>query len=92
MVLTSKEHQKLQSKGHCFHCKKQGHISKQCSNKEQKSTQKSEGMCSCQGMSICIAEVEDKGVAGLAEEVSHLSVEERDKVLDQTSQWVFRWF
>ena len=81
-TMTPKEHQKLQSKGHCFYCKKQGHISKQCPNKDKK-PQKDEGLCSHQGMSVCSIETEVKGVEALAEEVSHLSIEDRDLVLDQ---------
>ena len=83
-AMMPKEHQKLQSKGRCFHCKKQGHISKQCLTKEtNKTPQNSEGLHSHQGMSMRSIEMEEKGVEVLAEEVSHLNIEDRDTVLDQ---------
>ena len=34
-------------------------------------------------MSVCSIETEEKGVEALAEEVSHLNLEDRDAVLDQ---------
>ena len=34
-------------------------------------------------MSVCSIEVEEKGVEALAEEVSHLNIEDRDTLLDQ---------
>jgi len=83
-VMMPEERQKLQSKGCCFHCKKQGHISKQCLTKEtNKTPQKSKGLHSRQGMSMRSIKTEEKGVEALAEEVHHLNIEDRDAVLDQ---------
>ena len=83
-TMTPEERQKLQSEGRCFHCKKQGHISKQCPTKDtNKNPPKNEGSRSRQGMSVRSIETEEKGVEALAEEVSRLNIEDRDAVLDQ---------
>jgi hypothetical protein len=39
--LTEELKKKLQTKGHCYHCQKQGHISHNCPAKQKKPVQKS---------------------------------------------------
>ena len=56
-MLTAKEKEKLAKEGHCFKCKKQGHISHKCPEREENKNAPCHGN---QGMTMCMAAVEDE--------------------------------
>ena len=83
-ALMVKEKERLSKEGRCFKCKKQGHISCRCPEKEEK---KDAPCCRNQGMTTRAAVAEDKGstqgkVEELARGIIELGDEEREGLLD----------
>jgi hypothetical protein len=92
-ALTPDERQKLLQEGKCFFCRKQGHISKQCPQKEKKSDAPKRGAANGkgtrenQGMTARAAEVkEEEGKTRqeeMAEEIKGMDQSEKDELLDK---------
>ena len=83
-TLTVKEKEKLTKEGRCFKCRKQGHISYKCPEREEN---KNAPHCGNQGMTACAAAVEDEGstqnrVEELAGGIRELGDDEREGLLD----------
>ena len=83
-ALAAKEKEKLAKEGHCFKCKKQGHISRKCPEREENKNTPRHGN---QGMTTHAAAVEDEGstqnkVEELAGGIRELGDEEREGLLD----------
>jgi hypothetical protein len=83
-ALAAKEKERLAKEGRCFKCKKQGHISCKCPEREEN---KNTPCCGNQGMTAHTAVVEDEGsiqnkVEELAGGIRELGVEEREGLLD----------
>ena len=83
-TLVAKEKEKLAKEGRCFKCRKQGHISRKCPEREEN---KNAPRCGNQGMTACAAAVEDEGsaqnkVEELAGGIRELGDEEREGLLD----------
>ena len=63
-ALTTEEHKCLSNEGRCFNCKRQGHISRGCLQKDKSSKRnaplanKNHDSCSHQGMNMWVTEVE----------------------------------
>ena len=83
-TLTTEEKEKLAKEGRCFKCKKQGHISCKCPEREEN---KNAPHCGNQGMTMCAAAVEDENdtqnrVEELAGGIRELGDDEREGLLD----------
>ena len=82
-ALTAKAKDKLLKEGCCFKCKKQGHISRKCPEKEKK---KDAPCCGNQGMTACVAVMEEENFQSKVEELAggirELGDEEREGLLD----------
>ena len=83
-VLAAEEKEKLAKEGRCFKCKKQGHISRKCLEREENKNALHHGN---QGITMCAAAVEDEGsiqnkVEELAGGIRELGDEEREGLLD----------
>ena len=83
-TLTVKEKERLAKEGQCFKCKKQGHISCKCPEREENKNAPRRGN---QGMTARVAAVEEKGntqsrVEELAGGIRELADEEKDGLLD----------
>jgi hypothetical protein len=83
-ALTAEEKEKLTKEGQCFKCKKQGHISRKCPDREEN---KHIPRCGNQGMTACAAEVKDEEdtqnrVEELAGGIRELGDDEREGLLD----------
>ena len=83
-ALAAKEKEKLAKEGRCFRCKKQGHISRKCPEREEN---KNAPRCGNQGMTARTAAVEDNNVAQnkveeLAGGIRELGEDEREGLLD----------
>ena len=83
-TLTAKEKEKLTKEGRCFKCKKQGHISCKCLDREEN---KHILHCGNQGMTVCAVEVKDgedtqNKVEELAGGIRELGDDEREGLLD----------
>ena len=83
-ALTGKEKERLAKEGRCFKCKKQGHISCKCPEREDN---KNAPCCGNQGMTTRVAAVEEEGntqsrVEELAGGIRELADEEKDGLLD----------
>ena len=83
-ALTVKEKEKLTKEGRCFKCRKQGHISRKCPEREENKNALCHGN---QGMTVCAAAVEDEGstqnrVEELAGGIIELGDDEREGLLD----------
>ena len=81
-VWAAKEKEKLAKEGRCFRCKKQGHISRKCPEREENKNALRRGN---QGMTTCTAAVEDNGqnkVEELAGGIRELGEDEREGLLD----------
>ena len=83
-ALAAKEKEKLAKEGRCFKCKKQGHISRKCPEREENKNAPRRGS---QGMTMRAAAVEDEDstqnkVEELAEGIRELGDEEREGLLD----------
>ena len=80
-ALTTEEKMRLQKEGRCFHCKKMGHISKNCQQKKESTPAASHGN---QGTTTCVAEVEEKDCdKRMIKEIKGMSGEERNALLDK---------
>ena len=80
-ALTTEEKMRLQKEGRCFHCKKMGHISKNCQQKKENTPATNHGN---QGTTACVAEVEEKDCdERMIEEIKGMSGEERNALLDK---------
>ena len=83
-ALATKEKEKLAKEGRCFRCKKQGHISRKCPEREENKNAPRRGN---QGMTARTAAVEneDNGqnkVEELAGGIRELGEDEREGLLD----------
>ena len=83
-ALTAEEKDRLAKEGHCFKCKKQGHISCKCPEKEENKNALRRGN---QGMTARAAAVEESGkdqnkVEELAGGIRELGEDEREGLLD----------
>ena len=83
-VLAAEEKEKLAKEGRCFRCKKQGHISRKCPEREENKNAPHRGN---QGMTVCAAVVEDESgsqnkVEELAGGIRELGEDEREGLLD----------
>ena len=83
-VLAAEEKDKLAKEGRCFRCKKQGHISRKCPEREENKNAPRRGN---QGMTARAAAVEDGGnaqnkVEELAGGIRELGEDEREGLLD----------
>ena len=83
-ALAAEEKDKLAKEGRCFRCKKQGHISCKCPEREEN---KNAPRCGNQGMTARVAVVEDGGnaqnkVEELAGGIRELGEDEREGLLD----------
>ena len=83
-VLAAEEKEKLVKEGHCFRCKKQGHISRKCPEREENKNAPHRGN---QGMTACVAAVEggdnaQNKVEELAGGIRELGKDEREGLLD----------
>ena len=83
-ALAAEEKEKLAKEGRCFKCKKQGHISCKCPEREENKNAPRRGN---QGMTVHTAVVEDEGstqnkVEELAGGIRELGDEEREGLLD----------
>jgi hypothetical protein len=82
-MLTAEEKERLTKEGHCFKCKKQGHISHKCPEKEEKGNAP---CCENQGTTARMAAVEEGGTQNKVEELAggirELGEEEREGLLD----------
>jgi hypothetical protein len=83
-ALAAKEKERLAKEGRCFKCKKQGHISRKCPEREEN---KNALHCGNQGMTARVVAVEDEDstqnkVEELAGEIRELGDEEREGLLD----------
>ena len=83
-TLAAKEKEKLAKEGHCFRCKKQGHISRKCPEREESKNAPRHGN---QGMTARAAVVEDgdngqNKVEELAGGIRELGEDEREGLLD----------
>ena len=83
-VLAAEEKEKLAKEGHCFRCKKQGHISRKCLEKEENKNAPRRGN---QGMTARVAVVEGNDdaqnkVEELAGGIRELGEDEREGLLD----------
>ena len=82
--LAAEEKEHLTKEGRCFKCKKQGHISRKCPEREEKKDAPCHGN---QGMTVCTAVVDNGGdtkdkVEELAGGIRELGDEEREGLLD----------
>ena len=83
-ALAAEEKEKLAKEGRCFRCKKQGHISRKCPEREDN---KNAPHCGNQGMTVCTAAVENEDntqnkVEELAGGIRELGEDEREGLLD----------
>ena len=83
-ALMADEKEKLAKEGQCFRCRKQGHISCKCPEREEKKSTPHRGN---QGMTTRVAVVEDEGstqnrVEELAGGIRELGDDEREGLLD----------
>ena len=82
-VLTVKEKEKLTKEGRCFKCRKQGHISHKCPEREEN---KNALCCGNQGMTTRVAAVEEGSTQNRVEElvggIRELADEAKDGLLD----------
>ena len=83
-ALAAEEKEKLAKEGRCFRCKKQGHISHKCPERERNENAPRRGN---QGMTACAAAVENKDsaqnkVEELAGGIRELGEDEREGLLD----------
>ena len=83
-ALAAEEKEKLAKEGRCFRCKKQGHISRKCPEREENKNTPCRGN---QGMTACVAVVEDgdnaqNKVEELAGGIRELGEDEREGLLD----------
>ena len=83
-ALAAEEKEKLAKEGRCFRCKKQGHISCKCPEREEN---KNAPHCGNQGMTVRVAAVEDESntqnkVEELAGGIRELGDEEREGLLN----------
>ena len=83
-ALAAEEKEKLAKEGRCFKCKKQGHISHKCPEREENKNAPCRGN---QGMTARAAAVEDKDktqnkVEELAGGIRELGDDEREGLLD----------
>ena len=83
-ALAAEEKEKLAKEGRCFRCKKQGHISRKCPEREENKNAPRRGN---QGMTVRTAVVEDgdnvqNKVEELAGGIRELGEDEREGLLD----------
>ena len=83
-ALMTEEKEKLTKEGRCFKCRKQGHISRKCPEREEN---KNTPRCGNQGTTARVAAVEDEGstqnrVKELAGGIRELGDDEREGLLD----------
>ena len=83
-ALAAEEKEKLAKEGHCFRCKKQGHISRKCLEREENKSAPCRGN---QGMTTHAAAVENEDntqnkVEELAGGIRELGDDEREGLLD----------
>ena len=83
-ALAAEEKERLAKEGRCFKCKKQGHISRKCLEREENKNALRRGN---QGMTAHVAAVEDEGstqnrVEELAGGIRELGDDEREGLLD----------
>ena len=82
-ALTAEDKEKLTKEGHCFNCRKQGHISHKCPEREEKGNAPHHGN---QGMTVRMAVVEEEDhqnkVEELAGGIRELGDKEREGLLD----------
>ena len=83
-ALAAEEKEKLAKEGRCFRCKKQGHISRKCPEREENKNAPRRGN---QGMTTCAAAVEGNDdaqnkVEELAGGIRELGEDEREGLLD----------
>ena len=80
-ALTTEEKTRLQKEGQCFHCKKMGHISKNCQQKKENTPVTNRRN---QGTTTCITEVEEKDHnERMIEEIKGMTGEERNALLNK---------
>ena len=80
-ALTTKEKTRLQKEGRCFHCKKMGHISRNCQQRKENAPVTNRGN---QGTTTRVTEVEEKDRdERLIEDIKGMSGEERNALLDK---------
>ena len=80
-ALTVEEKTCLQKEGRCFHCKKMGHISKNCQQKKENAPVTNRGN---QGTTARVTELEEKDRdERMIEEIKGMSGEERNALLDK---------
>ena len=80
-ALTIEEKMRLQKEGRCFHCKKMGHISRNCQQKKENAPVTGRGN---QGTTTQVTEVEEKDRdEKMIEEIKGMTGEERNALLDK---------
>ena len=80
-ALTTEEKMCLQKEGCCFHCKKMGHISKNCQQRKENTPVTS---CRNQGTTACVTEVKEKEHdERMIEEIKGMSSKKRNVLLNK---------
>ena len=86
-ALTTEEKTCLQKEGRCFHCKKMGHISKNCQQRKENAPVTN---CRNQGTTAQVTEVEEKNCdEKMIEEIKGMTGEERNALLNKLVLWGF---
>ena len=80
-ALSVEERNHLQKEGHCFNCRKTGHMSRACPTKQDAPKKTASEN---QRSTICTTKAEEKGgeEKKMAESIKAMTMEERNKLLD----------